>query len=199
MKYLLENLNNISEDNTHLFHHAKKEKIEKAQTLTARKQSILGEQLLIKGLQIFYHLSYSKLNFTIHNSGKPYILGNPIYYNISHSHDYCICAFSETEIGVDIEKIRVIDKKTISFFATTKEEQYIFQSNIDINKRAFEIFTLKEAYFKMLGTGITDLKNVEFQIDDMNINCSDSKAKLWFSDELDDYVIAFCEKKVERV
>jgi len=197
MKYLLENLNYIETNAVYPFHVLKHEKIDKLKDPRAKKQSILGELLLMKGLQEFYNLDYSKLNFTINRTGKPEILENPIYYNISHSHEYCICAFSEHEIGVDIEQIRPLNQKTVSFFATSKEEQYVFQDNVNSNKRGFEIFTLKEAYFKMYGTGIVDLKSVEFMITGTEILCNDTTVQLTLSDELEGYMIAFCEKKAE--
>lgn len=39
--------------------------------------------------------------------GKPYLAGNsePVYFNISHSGDYIVCAVSDREVGVDVEKI----------------------------------------------------------------------------------------------
>jgi Phosphopantetheinyl transferase len=197
MKYLLENINYIEANTAFPFHVSKQERIGKLKDPRAKKQSILGEFLLMKGLQEFYNLDYSKLDFVTNLAGKPAILENPIYYNISHSYDYCICAFSEHEIGVDIEQIRPLNRNVVSFFATSKEEQYISQDNVSFNKRGFEIFTLKESYFKMHGTGIKDLKSVEFTITAAEILCNDNTVQLTLNDELEGYMIAFCEKKAE--
>ena len=61
---------------------------------------------------------------------------------------------------------------TASLFITKDEttEKYF--------ERLFEIYTLKEAYFKMKGENLNNIKNVEFIINNNEIICSDHQVKV---------------------
>lgn len=199
MKYCIENINNSSylHEDYLIIKQNKKNAIDKIKNLNDKKRVILGEQLLIKGLQKYYNVNYDDVNIRLNENGKPYISNNKynhIKFNISHSHDYSICAFSSNEIGVDIEKIRKVDIKTINQFATTNEINYILSSQNQIFRRLFTIYTLKESYFKMLGDNLNNIKNVEFQVNDNIVSCSDPKAKFNIINTIDGYVISICER-----
>lgn len=199
MKYCIENINNSSylHEDYLTIKQNKKNAIDKIKNLNDKKRVILGEQLLIKGLQKYYNVNYDDVNIRLNENGKPYISNNKynhIKFNISHSHDYSICAFSSNEIGVDIEKIRKVDIKTINQFATTNEINYILSSQNQIFRRLFTIYTLKESYFKMLGDNLNNIKNVEFQVNDNIVSCSDPKTKFNIINTIDGYVISICER-----
>ena len=56
------------------------------------------------------HLIETPPSFTYGANQKPYIAeNNNIFFNISHTNGCVICAISNNEIGVDIEKIRPIN------------------------------------------------------------------------------------------
>ena len=199
MKYCIENINNFSylDENYSTIKQNKKNAIDKIKNLDDKKRAILGEQLLIKGLQKYYNINYDDVNIMLNENGKPYISNDKyhhIKFNISHSNDYSICAFSCNEIGVDIEKIRKVDIKTINQFATTNEINYILSSKNQVFRRLFTIYTLKESYFKMLGDNLNNIKNIEFTIIKNNVSCSDSNTKFKIINTIDDYIISFCER-----
>ena len=52
-----------------------------------------------------FHLQERSVTIQTGEFGKPYISGDNIHYNISHSGDYVVCAVSNHEIGVDIQKV----------------------------------------------------------------------------------------------
>ena len=84
--------------------------------------------------------------------GKPYFEGCDIYFNISHSDVLQAIAIGDSEVGVDIEKIRNVNLQVASRFL--KEEcDYIMAANS--TECFFEIWTKKEAYLKYLGAGIS--------------------------------------------
>lgn len=146
-------------------------------------------QLLAELLET-YGIDYKKINIKLNKYNKPYIDNFDIYFNMSHSKDLCVCAVSRKEIGIDIEKIRKVNLKTIHHFATEEEIMYILKNEKKIFYRLFEIFTLKEAYFKMLGTDLKDIKKVNFisnnQISLPGFNIKTIKNK--------DYIISIIEK-----
>lgn len=74
--------------------------------------------------------------------------------------DLVICAINDTLVGVDIEKIRSVDLNIIERVCNEDELEYIL--NDTSYKHFFEIWTFKEAYFKIIGTGITDFKSIDY-------------------------------------
>lgn len=157
------------------------------------KHAIIGEILLRKLLEK-NGLSYKSLDFINNDQGKPYIKNNPIFFSISHSFLYVIVVTSYHEIGVDIEKVRKTHENVWHQFATETEKNYLFSSKKDIERRIFEIFCLKEAYFKMKGNNLNDAKSVEFYITQRGVSCSDKSVHAYFIKDLKDYVVAVCEK-----
>ena len=101
--------------------------------------------------------------------GKPYLKKHPeIYFNISHSHGYAICALADRPVGVDIEKIVPI-RDALIHRTLTDEEQNVFARLIERGYCREEVFfrfwTLKESYFKWDGCGLTkELKEVRFTL-----------------------------------
>ena len=171
----------------------KKDKINKLKNYDSKVRSIIGEMIL-KELLVKNNVSYNSLDYYINEYGKPYLKDNNIFFNISHSFDYVITAISNNDIGIDIEKVRETPIKTINQFATEKEKEYILSSNKNIEERIFKIFTLKEAYFKMLGTNLNNILKVEFIIKNNKIYCNDKNVKVGFINNTKGYIIAYCEK-----
>lgn len=99
-----------------------------------------------------------QLEFEYGEYGKPYISCIPDYFfSVSHSHNAIIFASSDSEIGVDIEKITEDSKSVVQIakdFFTCDEAKYICSSDNNMHKRFFEVWTRKEAYVKRLGTGL---------------------------------------------
>lgn len=172
---------------------SKQKRIKKLINKRRLKQAIIGE-ILLKKLLEKNNLSYKSLNFINNDLGKPYIKNNPIFFNISHSFLYVIVVTSHHEIGVDIEKVRKTHENVWHQFATEQEKNYLFSSKKDIERRIFEIFCLKEAYFKMKGNNLNDAKSVEFYITQNGVSCSDKSVHAYFINDLKDYVVAVCEK-----
>lgn len=81
-----------------------------------------------------------------------------IFFNISHSYGRAVLAKTKiNQIGVDIEKIRDINPKLITYISNKEELDYI-----EDEKTFFEIWTSKESILKSSGMGIKiDLKEVD--------------------------------------
>ncbi len=153
-----------------------------------KKQYILSRILLRNILKDKYSINYNDILIKYNKYGKPYI--DNIYFNISHSHDYVIVVTFDKNIGIDIEKIRDINQTTMKVFCTDNEIQYI--TNNQNKKLAYwKIYTLKEAYFKMLGTDLSNMKKVEFNILDDKITCVNNlNLKVLASTEINDYIFS---------
>lgn len=197
MEYIIKNINDFNKDDINNFYDKipklKKDKIDKYKNYDTKVRSIVGE-ILLKNLLSKSNISYNSLDYYINEYGKPYLKNINIFFNISHSFDYVITTISDKDIGIDIEKIRKTPLNIINQFATEKEKAYILSTNNNIEERIFKIYTLKEAYFKMLGTNLNNILEVEFTIKNNNIYCNDEKVKMGFIDDIKGYIIAYCEK-----
>ena len=87
--------------------------------------------------------------------GKP--LSNNVYFNISGSKGVVVLAISkDTDVGIDIEVLRPINKELIDYVCNDEELPFI-KSEVDF----ISIWTNKESVVKCLGTGIkNNLKNI---------------------------------------
>ncbi|MDR3291720.1 MAG: 4'-phosphopantetheinyl transferase superfamily protein [Methanobrevibacter sp.] len=128
-----------------------------------------GGRILLKF--ILSRIGIEDYIINIDGNGKPFLDNYPnISFNISHSGELVMVGVYDEDIGVDIEKIQNLDYSGLSnHFFHLKEHKEIINSENPINT-FFKIWTLKESYVKMKGTGIVDLKsfivNIEKKIID---------------------------------
>ncbi len=109
---------------------------------------LLDEVLRLNGI-FDYELEYN-------GCGKPYLVGNPVFFNLSHSGEYTACAISDKEIGIDIQKICF--KKRAMQKVCTPEELAQIKTAEDFTR----IWAIKESYAKAKGIGIgMGLKNID--------------------------------------
>lgn len=153
MKWRIASVEDFSEDDLAAVYEAlspsRKAHIDAFRHPGAKKQSLTGEALLRRLLgndAIIERLP----------SGQPVLSDGSAFISIAHCDDYVVCAVSEKPVGIDIEKIRPVKPGMADKVCTAEELQYVQQDET----RFFEIWTAKEAYFKMQGTGITNFQAV---------------------------------------
>ena len=78
--------------------------------------------------------------------GKPFFPSRPdVYFSLSHSRSHVLCAFGDFPVGTDIETFREVSARVPGRICSAEElGQFDF----------FELWTLKESYFKLLGGGL---------------------------------------------
>ncbi len=120
------------------------------------KLSIYAEVLLRTQICKDLKLQNSDIVFALNKYGKPYLINYPNYYfSISHTNNAIAIAFSESQIGIDIERIQNADLRIARRFYCEKEKEYIYKAPNNINERFYEIWTRKEAYIKYIGKGLS--------------------------------------------
>lgn len=99
---------------------------------------------------------FSTVDFGVDNNGKPQINNDiGINYSISHSNNIVICAVSRNNIGCDIEKIKTISSNIAERFFCEGEKAYLKGfSDSEFENEFFRLWTIKESYIKMIGTGL---------------------------------------------
>ena len=117
--------------------------------------SLLGLYLLRYSLKQFEKkLDISELNFN--SNSKPYLNGENLEFNISHSGDIVVCAISDQfEIGIDIEILKDIDVGDFKGQMTDNELKKVIYAN-DVTASFFDFWTQKEAVLKAQGSGIIE-------------------------------------------
>lgn len=119
-----------------------------------RLRCIYGEVMARQILGKYLEKNSSEIVFKRNSYGKPKVQGEAIFYNISHSGDYVLCAVSDQPVGVDIEKQKEMDLGIAENFFT-KEEYLWLLSQENETDAFFRLWTLKESYVKWCGMGLS--------------------------------------------
>ncbi len=121
------------------------------------QRQIVGELMVRAVLGEKFGLQNSQIIFEFSNNGKPKLKENEnIHFNISHSGNWVVCAFSNLQVGVDVEKIRKVNFEIARRFFSDEEVFRLFSLPENLQTEYFfDLWTLKESYLKAVGTGLT--------------------------------------------
>lgn len=95
--------------------------------------------------------------------GKPYFEGrDDLFFSISHCGSAVAVAVDDEEVGVDIEEVKRYKERMVNYVLNEDEINEIKDKEITDKRESFiDIWTKKEAVFKLLGTGIThEIKDI---------------------------------------
>lgn len=173
MKWLFADISDFSEqqykDAYEKLTENRKKKIDRLVRPEDKMRSLAAEMLLNRLLASEFGLQNAILENE--QNGRPFIKDCPVFVSLSHSGQKVAAAASKAPVGIDVERLRPANLKMARIFCTEEEKIYLFGarpsdedynscSDEDVLARFYEVWTAKEAYFKKLGTGITDLKSV---------------------------------------
>lgn len=120
----------------------------------------------------YTQLKSETIEFVYNRFGKPYLITNQnsqkLYFNIAHSHDYVVYAFTKNiDIGVDLELCQDIsDLEEVAEYFFSCDEYLYLQTLSDKKKQDYfyKIWTLKEAFVKATGLGLSyDLRQISIE------------------------------------
>lgn len=155
----------------------RKEKINRIRRVSQRKQS-LGAGLLLEYVK-GQHLDNENM-----------------YYNLSHSEDYVICAASTKPVGCDLEKIEEAPLKVAERYFCKGEIDYLNSLDPSMcDDEFYRIWTAKESYMKMVGKGLSmGLGSFEVNIGETITLSKDGKRLNCYIKEynLEGYKISVC-------
>ncbi len=102
--------------------------------------------------------------------GKPFLPTQTIQFNISHSKESALFAFClGADIGVDLEKIRPLDNEEGIAARFFSDGEYGRLQQLPLEKRNeafFTCWTLKEAFIKAVGEGLS------YRLDEFDVSFS---------------------------
>jgi len=121
-----------------------------------RRRSVFAYALLYESLKL-YDVDITKYAFQVDVQGKPYFDNCPIKFNISHSGDFVAICISLEDAGCDIQEIVVRDFDNLIPILMNDDEAAYHATLQDKEKHLnfFKVWSKKESYLKMLGSGLT--------------------------------------------
>jgi 4'-phosphopantetheinyl transferase len=132
---------------------------------------LLSHCLMRQVLSTYSGLPPLDLEFRLNEYGKPFPLSRQCpYFSLSHTDGMAaIGVATEPEIGVDVEDTtRTGDWMSLSRSVLSAEEQRGLEDVMPGQERFYEIWTLKEAYIKARGMGLSlPLEDFSIRWDDI--------------------------------
>jgi 4'-phosphopantetheinyl transferase len=142
----------------------RKTRIEKFKYSEDKIRCLFAEVVLKYALMKDFLIKAKEIHFCENSYGKPYLQDIPLFFSLSHSGNYVLCAVSNTEVGIDIEKHDIYEAQLANFFHSDEISHIASVSCENQTELFFKIWSLKESYIKYLGLGLSfPLK--EFVID----------------------------------
>ncbi len=177
----------------------RKEKIDAMKPESGKRASLAAGILLAKGLDE-YGIEGAEIGFKA--NGKPYIIGKEDFcFNLSHSGNMAVGAFSGFEVGVDVEQNKVFKENLINYVFDEREVRYICGLEADEKERDrlyTRLWTMKESIMKYSGKGISmSPKNIFVNLEKgKEISYKGEKLKDLFltSFEYKDHQISVCSE-----
>lgn len=114
--------------------------------------------------------------------GAPYLEGDDHYVSLSHKDSHLVVALSSRPVGIDIEKIQ--EKPGYYRIAERYFPEKIAEGDIE---RFFRSWTKREAFGKLLGTGLTpDVMGMDFSADSL---CYKGETVYFVEQKTEDYLV----------
>lgn len=138
--------------------------------IRGKTEYIASRWLLRKVLALYSGHAAADLVFERTDKGKPHIAGSDIQFSLSHSGHWALLAVGKHEwLGIDIECTR--DTRDLHAIADSyfHPDEYSCLKALDSLEQPayfYRLWTLKEAFFKAIGTGISaglDKANFDLQ------------------------------------
>lgn len=120
------------------------------------QRSLFGELLSRFVLSQKTETKAKDIVFNKSENGKPFIENRNDYFNLSHSGNWVVMAYSSAEVGIDVEVIRPVNYRIAERFFSAGEVKILNSKNGEEKlDYFFDLWTLKESFLKLIGTGLT--------------------------------------------
>ena len=118
-----------------------------------RKRTIAGELLARRMLAQTMGCAEKDVPLQWDELGKPSVEKDGVYVSVSHSGPWAVCVTADAPVGVDVEVVRSAQEKFMRRVCSEQEMAYIRSGDDGDCQRFWEIWTAKEALFKLTGKG----------------------------------------------
>lgn len=159
-----------------------------------RHHFIIARSLLRTILAQYLEIAPAQVAFDYSAKGKPFIQNQPLFFNVSHSHNMAVYAIALNRVGIDIEHLRAIDAIPLAqrFFSASESQFLQSLTGESLQRTFFRGWTQKEAYLKATGDGLVGLESVEVALEPPMALIQVPDEALWFVQEIEipDYMAA---------
>lgn len=169
-----------------------------------RHQKCLGEAMSRELIESLWQLRPEDYSIKRTEHGKPYVQGEvAVFYNLSHSGDYLICAFSDQEVGIDIQQIKKEKPQLVErYFHPNEILNWQRTPLIERKLLFYRYWAAKESFLKYIGTGLSgSLSSFEilFTNDGMQVKKAELQKQpyLWSLEIDPDYQCCLCAASAE--
>lgn len=196
----------------------RRERVERIKSPEGKSISLLAEVLMRKEIGKSLGIDEKDIKFSYGEQGKPYVESERGYnFSVSHTENIIVFTDSAVPVGIDIEKIRKARLKVAERFFTGEESERIFklcegeicggEKKIDNEKgkaaedenpsgdaadrEFYRIWTMKEAYVKMNGQGLS------FPFNSFNVD-SEEPDVFFYNTTWKGYSISLCREGKEK-
>lgn len=117
-----------------------------------------GAGLLLDNMLTKYGLRERDMRYEEGEHGKPALMGHPeIHFSLSHSGNLVTCAMGAMPLGVDVQTIVTARDSLVNYTMSEREKAHLLAIDDVAGKNSYftQLWTLKESYAKVTGTGLT--------------------------------------------
>lgn len=138
---------------------------------------------------------FTKIPFELGTNGKPYLKGmQSFYFNISHCDKSVSCGISAYPIGVDVQDYEETVNENVMKLVFSDAEIKDIQKSVIPEKCFTRYWTLKESYYKCIGTGLLDdMKEKNLAIGAGDQFCLEGFC--FYTKTMQSYQLSVCEEK----
>lgn len=140
------------------------------------------------------------VSIVTNENGKPYLSDNAMFFSLSDTDTFCICAVSDSEIGADVQKI-VGGREKLAERFFSEEEIKLIKNSENHNEMFSLLWALKESYIKFLGLGLSKALN-SFSVipnnDGTAVLSGTEKCRFFWRRWEDRYISICTEKSTEK-
>ncbi|WP_162160552.1 4'-phosphopantetheinyl transferase family protein [Paenibacillus gorillae] len=164
------------------------------------QRSLFGELLARYALCENTGRGNSELKFIQNRFGKPMLERErderEIYFNLSHSGQWVVCAVDYTPVGIDVEEMKPISFEIAKrFFSKDEYEALLREPEISRQQYFYALWTMKESFIKADGRGLS-LPLDQFTIDvaqgRVQYQQEWQNSRLWYSQLDEEHMLAVC-------
>ncbi len=132
----------------------------------------------------------SALKLDEDEDGKPFIPGCPLFVSLSHSGGYAAAAVSDLAVGIDLQELRKVSDGVLRRVYSPEEQSWVSEG--DRTLRAIRLWTMKEAYGKLTGSGIFGDSRFCASFTDSQLNTEYGDAGFLFPDAPEGLLLTVC-------
>ena len=134
----------------------RKAKIDRYKPDKSKRQSLGAGILLEKGFEM---LGVSGTEIFEDEDQKPHVKGaTDLEFNLSHSGKLAVCAFSDSQVGIDVQEPECFNRNLMNFVYKDEEIKYIkyrSKNQSEIDRMCTRMWTMKESVMKYYGKGLS--------------------------------------------